>query len=525
MSGVRLRPYQQDCLKAIADAIAAGKRRMVVSIPTGGGKTVVFSHLIADLQLHQRALVLAHRDELILQTVDKIKMVTPKADIGIVKASENQYWTQTVVASVQTVANDRRLASLGRFDLVIVDECHHAVAESWTAILTALGAFEDDGPVVIGFTATPQRGDEVGLDTVFDEIVYDKPILELMDEQYLVDVRAAQVQVEGLDFSGIKRVAGDLPAGAAGRAMMNADAPGYVARAIQAYASERRSLVFTPTVMVAEAVAEAARAQGFAAASLDGKTASGERRRMIQDFHDGKLQVLANCAVLTEGTDIPPVDCVVIARPTASATLFQQMVGRGLRPYPGKEDCLVLDTVGATGRHKLVSVASLFGLDPKVLQKGVPVTEAARELARQQAIVSEATGKLIAIGTDVTGKARVHWIPSGDGKFLLSCGDGMLVLEPEAGGDRWIVTHQPSFKRPEVLASGLSLEFAQGVAEDRARSMGADVLIDPNASWRTQEPTERQLYRLAKLGVDLSQITTKGEASDAISAALSRRSA
>ncbi|MDQ2622446.1 MAG: DEAD/DEAH box helicase, partial [Actinomycetota bacterium] len=343
MSGVRLRPYQEDCLKAIADAIAAGKRRMVVSIPTGGGKTVVFSHLIGELALNQRALVLAHRDELILQTVDKINMVTPKADIGIVKASENQYWTQTVVASVQTVANDRRLASLGHFDLVIVDECHHAVAESWTAILTKLGAFEDDGPVVIGFTATPQRGDEVGLDTVFDEIVYDKPILELMDEQYLVDVRAAQVQVEGLDFSGIKRVAGDLPAGAAGRAMMNADAPEYVARAIKQYAPERRSLVFTPTVMVAEAVADSAKQVGLAAASLDGKTATGERRRLIQDFHDGRLQVLANCAVLAEGTDIPPVDCVVIARPTSSQSLFcldsetEVLTDRGWR---GRNDSL-----------------------------------------------------------------------------------------------------------------------------------------------------------------------------------------
>jgi superfamily II DNA or RNA helicase len=526
-SAIHLRPYQEDCLKAITTAFIGGKQRVLATMPTGGGKTIVFANLI-DRMKTGRALVLAHRDELIHQTVQKIKMVTPDADVGVVKASENQYWTRIVVASVQTVQREARLSQLGQFDLIVVDEAHHAAAETWTEILVQLGAFRDGGPMVCGFTATPDRADKVGLDVVFEEIVFEMPTLDLIRQNYLCDIVPLQVKVEGMDLSRVKKVAGDFAANASGKALLDADAPGYVARALQEYAPGRRSIVFTPTVATAAAMAEAINAAGIPAASLDAKTKTEDRRRIIADLHSGKIMSVANCAVLTEGTDIPPVDCIVIARPTMSRSLYQQMVGRGLRPYPGKEDCVVLDMVGVTGRHKLQTAATLFGIRPQFLKKGEGILQAATEQARQEAIAAEATGKLVAVGVMAFEGARAHWVASGTGKFLLSTGDGMIMLQPsEDDAAFWDAIERPSngWEPHKIIARKLSLEYAQGVAEDRAREKGAGALIDPNAPWRARDASEKQIALLRRLNVDTTHIITAGQASDAISAAKAGRHA
>jgi ATP-dependent helicase IRC3 len=311
-----------------------GITRPLVALPTGTGKTVVFSHLID--QRPGRALVLAHRDELIRQAVDKLLMINPDFHIGVVKAEENQIAAPVVVGSVQTLARSNRLEQLStHFNTVIVDEAHHVVADSYQRILEHVGSFALDGPVTIGFTATPERADKVGLGKVWERIVYQKTLLEMITQGYLCDVRAVRVSVQ-VNLDQVHTRAGDFVESELESVLLSADAPEHVVAAYKKHALGRTALVFTPTVRMAYRVAEAFWNAGVAADALDGTMPLDERRGILNRLHTGETKVVANCAVLTEGFDEPSIDCIIIARPTKSKPLYIQMVGRGTRLYPGK---------------------------------------------------------------------------------------------------------------------------------------------------------------------------------------------
>jgi len=218
-----LRPYQRQAADAVISAYRRGVRRMLVQLATGLGKTVLFAHLAHTVVSNgRRVLIIAHRDELLTQARDKLLTVDPSADVGIVRAELDETDARIVVASIQTIVRPNRLARLGRFDLVVVDECHHAAARSYRDVLEALGAFEPDGPMVLGVTATPGRGDGVGLDSVFQEIVYEMGILDGIQGGYLCDLRAVSVTLD-TDFSDVHTRNGDLADGELGDALIAAD--------------------------------------------------------------------------------------------------------------------------------------------------------------------------------------------------------------------------------------------------------------------------------------------------------------
>ena len=277
---IALRPYQQDALTAIEAASLRGVKRQVVSLPTGSGKTVIFAHLI--MQMRARALILVHRDELIRQTFDKLAMVSQGTalDIGIVKAEMDQHAADVVVASVQTLQRDTRLQRLAEaFGLVIVDECHHALPEnSYGKILTHVGADQDDGPLTVGYTATPFRpnnepiitaGDQLGC---FDEVVYSLPLMELITQGYLSPITAKGIFLEGLSLDAVRTRHGDYVESDLAEALMAADAPEHLVRGYEELASGRRALIFTPTVGMADAVEHAFQAAGLQAATVVGET-------------------------------------------------------------------------------------------------------------------------------------------------------------------------------------------------------------------------------------------------------------
>ncbi len=244
-----------------------------------------------------------------------------------------------------------------------------------------------------------------------------------------------------------------------------------------------------------------------------------ERRRLLRAFRDGDVQVLANCGIATEGYDEPSVNCVVIARPTKSRALYTQMVGRGTRRHPGKDDCLVLDVVGATRRHDLQTTATLFGLPTAALTSAsVGEIVAAR---RERAAAERVQGELVAQTVELFHRRPVHWVEGLDGCFVLSTGQGSLILRPV--GETWTVEHRPIGAQATVLIDGLSLNFAQGYAEDYARTLGAATpLLVRDAAWRFLEPTEKQRQALRRLRIPIAGIYTRGEASDAISRATAR---
>jgi superfamily II DNA or RNA helicase len=516
-----VRPYQQEALDAIVAAEQRGIQRPLLALPTGTGKTVVFAHLIQ--QRGGRSLVLVHRDELIWQAAEKLQIIAPDLALGIVKAARDEVGASCVLASVQTLSRENRLARLPRgFQTVIVDEAHHGVAETYRRVLLAVGSFEANGPLTVGVTATPMRGDQVGLDAVFQEIVYQKNILEMILAGYLADVRGVQVGLQ-VDFRRLHTRAGDFIEGELEDLLLEADAPEHICKAYREHAYGRKALLFTPTVSMAMLMAAALRHDGVSAEMLCGDTPLDERRAILQRLRSGETRVVCNCAVLTEGFDEPSVDSIIVMRPTKSPTLYTQMIGRGTRLFPGKDDCLVLDLVGATSRHDLMSVASLAGLPLDFLEKDESLAEAAE---RQEAERVEWQGKLVAKRVDLFRRRPLYWTHDGE-NFVLSLGnDGWMVLSPMPDTpDRWTVRQvQPQGHRT-VVWRDLSLAYAQGLAEDRARSGGAGGLVNPRAHWR-QAPVSshpKMTALLTRWGRSIPAGMTAGEAADVISLELLKR--
>ncbi len=257
------------------------------------GKTVCFAHLID--RRPGRALVIAHRDELIQQAAGKLRQVAPTLEVGIVKAEQDQTAADVVVASVQTLARPSRLARLDRdFTTVIVDEAHHAAAKTYVAALKHLGVFDDGGPLCVGFTATPERADSRQLGAVWEEIVYQRGILEMIAAGYLCDLRGQMVGTDA-DLARLKVRHGDLQDAEIAEELLRSGAIGQVAGAYVKHAPDRKGLAFTPTVETAYALAEALVERGIRAEALDGTTPRDQRRAILARLATGETRVVVNC--------------------------------------------------------------------------------------------------------------------------------------------------------------------------------------------------------------------------------------
>lgn len=568
---LELRDYQLDALTRTEAAEARGVRKQLGVAATGLGKTVMFCALAE--RRGGRALVIAHRDELVTQAAAKVLEVWPElgytsstyealrgehmgllrrtgqarmgGGVGIIKAGANDAHAHVIVASVQTLARDKRLAQLVRsqdsllhgdrpVELVVVDEAHHAAATTYRKVLTELRAGEDDGPLLLGVTATPDRGDGKGLDDLFQEVVWSYDILWGIRAGYLSDLQGKRVKVGKLDLTRVKVSRGDYDQGQAGAAMEEAGAPAAIVKAWKANAEGRKTLVFTPTVAMAELVAGSFDRAGIAAAWVHGGTPLDERRELLRRFSAGDVQVLANCAVLTEGYDEPSVSCVVVARPTKSRALYTQMVGRGTRRYPTKDDCLVLDVVGATDVHSLVTVPSLFGIkNPREWEKTGGTV--ARTMAKQ---VEEEVrlGQLTAADAELFAKvvsSGIAWVElhkPGDQlrRYCrpLGVNQPLVVLAQREEGDVWTSGLQWADGAKQVLVANVAMEMAQGVAEDYVRKNSQALgLVSANAKWRKGKPSPRQMAAAAKWRMKVDPSWTAGELSDKMEAHIQRTKA
>lgn len=523
-----------------------------------------------------RTLVLVHRDELAQQAVAKLLQVWPDARVGLVKAERNEVHADVVVASVQTLGRPARLAQLMApwtdpgllsaaepFALVVVDEAHHVQADNtYGTILAALRAGEPErdatptevdagcelgvmpaGPLLFGVTATPDRGDGLGLDKVFGEVVFSYDTLYGIRAGYLADVRGRRVKVQHLDLAAVKVSHGDVDQGQAGAAMEAAHAQDQIVKAWHKEAAGRRTLVFTPTIEVARLVAEAFTRSGVPAAYVHGGTPQDERRALLGPaglFASGDVQVVANCAVLTEGYDEPRVDCVVVARPTRSRALYAQMVGRGLRKHPEKVDCLVLDVVGATDEHSLITIPSLFGLEKGHAKAMADGTGLLTDVVQHRDDQLVQLGRMTAEDADLFRAMRaegIAWVQAhktGDQlrRYVRPLGrqvDGSYptVVLAQRTPTTWTagLWHPATPNTPErkgVLIAEVDLELAQGVAEQYARTHAPDTITRADAEWRKGKPTRKQLQVAKAWHLKVDKSWNAGQLSEQIDAHIAR---
>lgn len=342
---MQLRPYQQEAIQTISSQPPGA---YLVQMATGLGKTVTF----ANIPRQGRTLILSHREELVEQPRKYFD-----CSYGVERASSRSCGEEVVSASVQTLTRRMDQFNPNEFDMIICDECHHAAARTYRDIFSYFNP-----RLLVGFTATPNRGDKVRLDNVFSRIIFQRDLKWGIQNNYLCDITCKRVDI-GFDLSAIKTRMGDYAPGELEEAMDGtADA---IAEAYRDHASGA-TLIFAVSVHQAEEIA--ARIKG--AVVVTGQTK--ERAGIIDSFTKGEIPCLVNCMVFTEGTDIPRVETVIIARPTQSESLYAQMVGRGLRLYPGKEKLTLIDCVGITGRRSLCTAPSLLGID----MDGIPQRKA-----------------------------------------------------------------------------------------------------------------------------------------------------
>lgn len=361
-----------DAIEAVKDAISRKVHRAAVVMATGGGKTVVFSHLIPLLQPSSpsrgnRTLILAHKEELINQAVNTVRRVCPHftvdIDRSVLKPGPD---SDVVVASVPTLVRMTRLNQYdpNEFKAIILDECHHAMASSWLKILKYFGADTKDLPIyVLGFTATLERNDGQALGDVFDEIVFERSLLEMVKNNELVDVKFSALRLD-VDLSSVKTRGDDYDVESLSEVMNTSDVNLMVALSymkLQKKHGFQSTLIFCVNVSHCKTLCGVLQSHGINAQYVTGETSRFERRDIIEDFKNGKIDVLCNVLVFTEGTDIPNIDSLVLARPTKSRLLLAQMIGRGLRLHEGKEYCHVID-IASNVNGNMQSVPTLFAL-------------------------------------------------------------------------------------------------------------------------------------------------------------------
>lgn len=463
-----LRPYQAEAKQAILAAWDEGYRKTLLVLPTGCGKTVVFSS-VTENQVNKghRVLIMAHRGELLDQAADKLKEASG-LDSVLEKAESTSLgsFLPVTVGSVQSLAQEKRLARFPNdyFQDIIVDEAHHCLSDSYKRVLDHF-----PNANILGVTATPDRGDMKNLGEFFDSKAYEYSMTEAIREGYLCPIKAQMIPLE-LDIADVGISSGDFSAGEIGHALE--PYLHQIASEMAHYCRGRKTVVFLPLIATSQKFCAMLNDAGLRAAEVNGN--SDDRSEVLSDFEAGKYDVLCNSMLLTEGWDCPSVDCIVVLRPTKIRSLYQQMVGRGMRLSPGKTELLLLDFLWMTERHDLCRPSALISKDEAIARKidermvedadGFDLIEAEEQAERD--ILAERESALAKQLAEMRGKKRKLVDPL---QYALS-----IAAED-------LTNYVPTFAWEMAPPSEKQIAFLErrGIFADSVRNAGlASLLID-----------------------------------------------
>jgi ATP-dependent helicase IRC3 len=553
-----------------------GHKRLGISLATGSGKTVIFTQLIERVEPPTKnatqTLILAHRKELVEQAARHCERAYPGKTIDIEMGNTHASGAADItVASVRSIVSGDRLSKYDptRFKLVLVDEAHHIVAPGYMASLEHFGLDlpRDTGPALVGVSATFSRFDGLRLGAAIDHIVYHKDYVDMIGEKWLSDVMFTTVKSR-VNLSKVRAGKdGDFQTGQLSQAVNTDETNEITVKAWLSEAGQRKStLVFCVDLNHVASLTSMFRKHGIDAQYITGATKKRVRGERLDAFKKGEFPVLLNCGVFTEGTDIPNIDCILLARPTKSRNLLVQMIGRGMRLYPGKKDCHVIDMV-ASLETGIVTVPTLFGLDPSEIVKET-TPEAMKELRNRKteeaAVLAESTLDSMSAASasriadarldfthydtvqdlieDTSGERHVRaisqnaWVQADSTKYILAARGGILTLEKAAATDKesfkvvWKHSLPPAEKtkspwsKARQIASASTLTDAIHAADTFAATKFERIFINTSSSWRKGPASDGQLSFLNKIrineGKDLDLLTaedlTKGQAGDMI---------
>lgn len=474
---MELRPYQQEAMDAILEAWENGTHKTLLVLPTGCGKTIVFAKVTEEcVRQGDRVLILAHRGELLEQAADKIRKATGLG-CATEKAEETCLgsWFRITVGSVQSMMRESRLSRFpdDYFDTIIIDEAHHCISDSYQRVLHHFPEAK-----VLGVTATPDRGDMKNLGQVFESLAYEYTLPRAIKEGYLSPIKAVTIPLQ-VDLTGVGVQSGDFKAGDLGTAL-DPYLEG-IATEMEKYCREKKTVVFLPLVKTSQKFRDILNAHGFQAAEVNGE--SQDRTEVLQEFADGRYNVLCNSMLLTEGWDCPSVDCIVVLRPTKVRSLYCQMVGRGTRLSSGKDHLLLLDFLWHTERHELCHPAHL-------------ICES-EEVARQ---MTENLEKDAGCPVDIEEAEQ-------------TASEDVVAQREEALAQKLAEMKRRKRKLVDPLQFEMSIQ-----AEDLAGYV-------PAFGWEMAPPSEKQKQTLEKLGILPDEIDNAGKASKLLDRLDKRRQA
>ncbi|UXU74204.1 MULTISPECIES: DEAD/DEAH box helicase [unclassified Paracoccus (in: a-proteobacteria)] len=511
-----LRPRQKLFVERSLAALSARDNTLGVA-PTGAGKTIMLSAVTGRMTGDgAKACVLAHRDELTSQNRAKFVRVNPDTETSIVDSATKSWEGQVAFAMAPTLSRAANLQAMPNLDLLVIDEAHHAVADSYRRIIARVRDANPDARV-FGVTATPNRGDRKGLREVFDNVADQVRLGELIASGHLVPPRTFVIDLGVQEqLRAVRKTADDYDMAAVAAIMNRATITEEVIRHWEEKAGNRQTVVFCSTVAHAMDVATAFNEAGNPAAVVLGDMGSTERKMVLEAYATGEVQVIVNVAVLTEGWDHPPTSCVVLLRPSSCKSTMIQMVGRGLRTvdpaeHPGviKTDCIVLDFgISSLTHGTLEQDVDLDGRDPEpgaAPTKTCPECEAEIPLASRQcpicghAFLRDGAPPLESVvlsEIDLLKRSSFVWEDLfGDDAALMASGfnawGGVFFLE-----GRWHAVGGARGQPTRLLGVGdRTVCLAQ--ADDWLNRYESDESAFKSKRWLTQTPTEKQLQYLS----------------------------